>query len=284
MSDVKVCKRCAKPDGPFREGTVPGGKVVTRRLCLPCENLARRERRANGAPKTAAPKGTVVAIGDFHAPWQHEDATAWALDVIADLQPATVVQMGDLYDMFSFSRHPRNPNYITPAAELDSGRAAAEELWRAVKLAAPAASCYQIIGNHDDRPYKTALSKAPELVSLIGPAVQDLFAFPGVSTVNESNEELVLDGVVYMHGFRSQLGSHAAYNLRPTVCGHSHRGGVYFERQLGGMVWELNAGFLANILAPVFRYRNQAKIHKTTLGLGIIDSLGPRFAPYQERT
>jgi hypothetical protein len=282
-SPEKLCKRCTKP-GEFRESKFPDGRTATRRLCTACEADQRRQRRANGAPKPQTHSETVVAIGDFHAPWQCESALEWALDLIAELQPKTVVQMGDLYDMYSFGRHPRNPNHITPAAEIDTGRGAAEELWRAVKLAAPAATCYQLIGNHDDRPYKLALNKAPELATLIGPELKNLYAFLGVSTVNESNEELVIDGVVYMHGFRSRLGDHAAFNQRNTVCGHSHRGGVHFERQLGGIIWELNAGFLANINAPVFRYRAQARIHKTTRGLGIVDKLGPRFAPFPGET
>lgn len=293
MSEPRTCRICGLTDGPFQTTTVPDGsggrKPCTRRVCNPCRAKQEAElraggreykRRVNGAPKPPTHSKTVVAIGDFHAPWQDEPALEWALDLIAELQPATVVQMGDLYDMLSFTRHPRNPNYITPAAELDSGRAAAEELWRSVKLAVPGATCYQLTGNHDDRPLKMALSKAPELVSLVGDKIKDFMTFPGVSTVNESNEELVLDGVVYMHGFRSKLGDHALYNQRNTVCGHSHRGGTVFHRQLGGLIWELNAGFLANINAPVFRYRAQAKIHHTTLGLGVVDVHGPRFVPF----
>lgn len=283
---LRECRRCTteagrpvlKAESEFQP-SLPG---VHRRNCRACENALRRLRRKNQAPAVPTMK-SVFAFGDIHAPWHHEPALNWALELLAKDKPEHVVQVGDLFDMFSFSRHPRNPNYITPGAELDAGRKVAEDFWKAVQSAAPKAKCYQLIGNHDDRPYKKALLQAPELVSLIGPAVKNLFAFPNVRIVNESNEELVIDGVVFMHGFRSRLGDHMSFNQRNTVCGHSHRGGTHFERQLGGVMWELNAGFLGNINAPVFRYRAQARIHKTTLGIGIIDERGPRFVPYPEK-
>jgi hypothetical protein len=61
------------------------------------------------------------------------------------------------------------------------------------------------------------------------------------------------------------------------VCGHLHRGGLSFAP---GGNWELNAGWLGDRHAPVFGYHQLKRFHGTTLGVSIVDQMGPRFVPF----
>lgn len=221
----------------------------------------------------------ILAIGDVHEPWGHRKAKKWLIQFIKQFKPDTVVQVGDLYDLFAYSRFPKAIR-VPVEDELVQGRAAAAALWGAVNKAAPKAKLYQLFGNHDERPIKKALSVAPELLPLVGPSLRDLYTFPNVKTVFDPKEELYINDICFMHGYRSRLGDHARYNQGNTVCGHSHTGGVVYQRNRKGVYWELNAGLLGDPEAEVFGYRSQRMNHTCTVGVGVIDELGPRFILY----
>lgn len=164
--------------------------------------------------------------------------------------------------------------------ELEQGTEKANRFWEDIHKAVPRAKKYQLMGNHDERPLKRALETAPELVPLVGKSLRDLYTFPHVTTIHDPKEELEIDNIFFMHGFRSRLGDHARYNQKSTACGHSHTGGVVFQRNALGCYFELNCGYLGDPSGPVFGYRAQRKMHTWTLGAGWIDGLGPRFMPY----
>lgn len=222
----------------------------------------------------------VLALGDVHAPFEHRRALEWAYRQADKLKPDAVIQVGDARDQFAFSRYPKILK-MDPEKELVLGTKALEKMWSRFKGLA----CYQLMGNHDDRILKKALSAAPELAPLVGKTLRDLYSFDGVKTVLDGREELLLmvagRPVVFQHGHRSRLGDHARYNQTSTVVGHSHTGGVVYLRNADrGTFWELNAGFLGDVASPAFGYHAQKRFHTTTLGVGLIDELGPRFVPY----
>lgn len=224
----------------------------------------------------------IAAFGDLHAPFEHKKAVEWAIRRAKKLRPQVVVQVGDLLDLYSFSKFPR-AHFITPEEELSTARLRAAHFWERIVDATPGAERYQITGNHDVRPFKRVLEAAPELAPLVGKSLRELYTFPGVKTIDNPSQELIIDGIVFQHGHRSRLGDHSRYNQSNTVCGHSHTGGVNFQRNGKGTYWELNAGLLGDPANRVFSYRAQQKIHTCTLGLAIIDEDGPRFIPYKEQ-
>lgn len=221
----------------------------------------------------------VLCLGDTHFPFAQRKALEWAYRLADKHKPTHVVQMGDLLDQFAFSRYPKVLK-TDPETELANGRAAAEKMWARFK----GLSCFQLMGNHDDRILKKALAAAPELASLVGQSLRALYTFPGVKTVLDGREELILRihgrEVAFQHGHRSRPGSHAAYNRLSTVVGHSHTGSVTYFPSAPGIIWELNAGFLGDLSSPAFGYHAQKRFHTTTLGVGLIDEEGPRFIPY----
>lgn len=221
----------------------------------------------------------ILVLGDLHCPFQNKKAVDWVIGLAKDKQPDAIVQIGDATDMFAFSRYPKVLPML-PEEELSLARLALEDIWKRLRSASPKAKCYQLIGNHDERPLKKIVTHAPELAPFVDKGIRQLFTFPGVKTIHDPKEELILNGIIFQHGHRSRLGDHCTYNQKSTVCGHSHTGGVVFRRNLKGVFYELNAGLLGDFEQPAFGYRAQRKQHTWTLGAGFIDELGPRFIPY----
>ena len=223
---------------------------------------------------------TFLCIGDVHAPFIYKPAFSKVLSYLDSLKkkPDYVIQIGDLYDFYSFSRFAKNPNVITPDQEVLEGRAVAEEMWRLIKKKAPSAQCYQLLGNHSVRPNKKLMEVAPELLSIFN--IKPLWTFPGVITIHDPREELVIDNILFQHGHRSKLGDHAKYNSMNTVVGHSHQGNVLFIPTIKKeIIWELNCGYIADPSHPALKYTPQ-KFNKWSHGIGTIDSRGPRFIPF----
>ncbi len=227
------------------------------------------------------PSKFTLILGDVHFPWASQNVLE-SVYAAADLyQPDLIVQVGDLYENYNFSKYGPSRNLMLPNSEMMLARSGAEEMWMSLHMIAPKAKKYQILGNHDDRLFKKLKEGDSGMEQLVAKSVHDLFKFPNVLTELDSSEELILDTavgkVVFQHGHRSKLGDHANYNQMHTVCGHSHRGGVVWNRNLQGPFFELNVGWMGNEKSAVFKYGQQNKIRKWTTGFGIIDSLGPRF-------
>ncbi len=219
-----------------------------------------------------------IILGDIHYPFSNSSKIKTVIAHIKKVKPHNVVQIGDLYDFYSWSKFPNKRDVYTPEAEIGLGRELAEEMWARVRKASPKSSLYQLKGNHDERPYKRLLEKNPELFSITSGALDELFKFPGVSTQRSEREELLLDNVMYMHGYRSKLGDHVRHNNVSTVVGHAHRGGCVFIRSGDKIIWELNAGYLADCDTVPMSYTRQRTISQWTTGFGEIDRNGwPSF-------
>jgi predicted phosphodiesterase len=218
--------------------------------------------------------GPLVVIGDTHFPFHDRVWLEWVYQRIDEIQPAYVVQIGDLHDNYSLSKYARSYSVMTPAEEVERADTAAMEMWASIGLLAPRAKKFQIKGNHDDRAEHRLLEKCPELAPLVD--LNGRYTFPGVTLVEESNEELLI-GDVFLHHGHKKFGEHARYNQAPTIVGHLHKGDVkYYANRLGAF-WELNVGYGGDVSSPVFRYRYQKLIHGWTLGLGLVDEHGPHF-------
>jgi hypothetical protein len=238
------------------------------------------EQRQEVFPK-ASRRRLVIAIGDLHFPFHHRRCLRWILDLIEQRQPDAVVQMGDLFDMYAFSKYPRSLNVMTPKEELYQGRALAEEMWREIQRRAPKAECHQLHDdNHGARPVKRAAEFFASAEHIISNAVLELHKFPGVRTQADPRGDLELDGVVYQHG-HLKLGAHARANQKHTVIGHLHRGAVTFDQD--GRSWELCVGWAGAVEERVFSYIAKRRAHGSTLGVGVVDGYGPRFVPFEGR-
>jgi predicted phosphodiesterase len=224
----------------------------------------------------------VAILGDKHLPYEDVSVSRAIMKIIAREKPDCIVQIGDLYDFWHASRYPKSMLTFVPEVEVKIGRRQAEKFWNNIHKLAPRAVCYQIKGNHDDRPYKRMLERAPELEPFIGESLKGLFEFKGVTTIHNSRQELEIsingNRILFHHGHRSQLGAHLLFNQQSTVVGHSHIGGVVFKGYADGIKFELNCGYSGDLTQGPLQYGEQSRKYWTH-GMGIIDELGPRFIP-----
>lgn len=222
----------------------------------------------------------ILVIGDAHMPFVHKPTVSKILDHIQNMQkkPDYIVQVGDLYDFFSASRFPRSFNVILPEDEIMEGRLCAEEFWRMIKKRSPKSICYQLKGNHCDRPIKRVIEKVPELATFFTKGINDYFKFDGVNTIFDSREVLKLEGISFHHGWKTKLGDHAKVFGTNTVVGHSHRPGIIYIPDYGrdNIIWEANAGYIADPEAEALKY-TPTKFNNWTRGILEIENNSPRF-------
>ncbi len=214
----------------------------------------------------------VLALGDTHMPWHKKSLLAKIFRIVEDTKPKHIIQMGDLYERFAQSRFAKTAGLITPVREADTGRTAAEFMWREIRKRSPASKCYQLRGNHDARALKVMLDKAPELEPFFDD--KDFYRFPGVDTVFDPTHPLMINGVLYTHGW-GPMGSHMRYFLKPVVRAHSHTAGVVFMNLYGKVIYEMDVGYLADHRAVPLRYR-PTTVTRWTHTVGWVDSNGPR--------
>lgn len=226
----------------------------------------------------SSPKGKsrILVIGDTHFPFVNKQCLEAIYEFNRVQKPSHIVQVGDLLDLYAHSKFPRSQNMYGPEEEEALGRKGAEGMWQQLIKDNPAAQCFQLWGNHDLRPAKRVLESLPTLEHVVKEYYKRLMSFDGVTTIEDYRQELIIDGIVFHHGYRSQLGSHRDYVVQNFVCGHSHKGGVVYRRLRNEVIWELNAGFCGDAESKALSYTAQ-KIHDQTLGWGYIDEYGPRF-------
>ncbi|MEY2703709.1 MAG: hypothetical protein RLY43_2348, partial [Bacteroidota bacterium] len=199
----------------------------------------------------------IIILGDAHFPWVNKMALDRVYQSIEKEKPDVVLQQGDLYDSYSFSKYSKNLDYIAPKNELVKAREGAAKMWKEIQTLAPKAKCYQLLGNHDERMRKRINEKLPEFIHLFDKVYKDLYTFSGVHTMQSESTELKIDNIMFIHGYLSKLGDHMKKNLMNTVVGHSHTGGVVYRKQNNSIIWELNVGFLANDKAMPLQYGKQ---------------------------
>lgn len=226
---------------------------------------------------------TIFAIGDQHLPFLHKPTFEKILVLTELIKPHYIVMMGDLYDLYSFSKFTKRLN-MTAQDELSEGRKMAEEMFRLLKMKSPESIIYTIRGNHDERLAARVYEKfGSDLESVM--SYRELWKFDGVNTVFDPKEVLTIEGVDFTHGHLGRLGDHMrSMDFRNVVTGHSHTGGVMFHRlHTGEIRFELNAGYTGDPFHPALLYRPLKKYFGWTHGLGIIDPFGPRFCPLTEQ-
>lgn len=213
-----------------------------------------------------------VILGDVHAPFTSNKIKK-VIEFVETFKPARIIQVGDLYDMLSHGKFPRSLNIYTPIQEMNEGRKITEKLWSELQKASPKAECHQILGNHDARPMKRILEAYPEAELFLD--FTKWFTFSGVNTHMDLRKELILDGIAYIHGYKSKLGEHMEFMRRPVVCGHSHRPGIAYKNFGDSVLFEMNVGYLGDPESKALSYTPQRHTHWSH-AFGVIDENGPR--------
>lgn len=219
------------------------------------------------------PRGAYIS--DIHFPFCNQRVLDKFYRHIEKEKPDYVVLVGDAWDMYSHSRFPRSHNIFTPREEQELSRKKNEEMWVEVKKAHSFAKCYQMLGNHDVRPLKRILESYPAAEDWVEKMLRELFSFPGVETIHDQRQELILGNIVIHHGYRSKLGDHRDYTLQNSIVGHTHLAGVVYRQLRGEVIFEMNCGLAGDPLSKGLSYTPQ-KITHWTSSFSMTDLDGPR--------
>lgn len=218
----------------------------------------------------------IAVISDTHYPYEDEIKISNCISVISNvLKPDVIVQIGDLYDLISFSKYSKDPSKVSysPEHECQLGRDKAAAMWAKLRKHNPKAKLYQLAGNHDVRLARKMADKFPEAAFIAEDWTKRQMTFDGVTTVDD---EFIIDDIMFMHGMR-KAGEHARYNQMNTVTGHTHKGRVEYFTNRHGTYWEMNTGWLGDKSSYPFSYRLQKVIDDTQSGFGFIEHRQPRF-------
>lgn len=186
--------------------------------------------------------------------------------------------MGDLYDLFSYSKFSKRL-FLTPGEEIETARRQAIKFWQTIQKISPKTKCFQLRGNHDERMAKRVLDKANWLDPFID--YTSLWEFPKVETIHDPRQVLTLYDWAFTHGHRKEGEHIEAVDFQNVCIAHTHRGGTWSRRfnRLGkeSTLTELNCGYVADPTHEALIYRPLTKYLKWTPGVGIIDHHGGRF-------
>lgn len=221
----------------------------------------------------------ILVIGDLHFPFHHRRAYGKLLRRISEHEFTHIVQIGDLYDQYSFSKYPKK-NIKLPQEELKQAARYAKAMWDYISKKQPKAKKYQILGNHDVRILKRVTEAMPEIHELIKDSFENLYKFDGVKTILNPREPLIIEGIMFIHGYKSKNGDHTKFMHSNVVHGHRHRGEVSFIPIKNKTLWELDCGYLANPNCEALAY-SESKITNWTLGHAEINNGVPRFVPHE---
>jgi predicted phosphodiesterase len=219
---------------------------------------------------------TILIAGDIHFPWANLATLERFHAFNREHRPAYVVQVGDLMDMYSYSKFPRSQNIYTPKEEERLARDGAESFFSRIRKDNPECKVYNLRGNHEQRMVKRTLESAPQMEHFVEKYLDDLMTFEGVEQVSDPRDILKISGVGFHDGYLGKLGDHRDAALMNMVVGHTHRGGVSYRRIRESVLWELNAGFMGDPESKALSYTS-SKIQNYTLGFGYVDKYGPRF-------
>lgn len=218
----------------------------------------------------------ILAIGDTHFPFAHKPTLEKIYRFAEKNQPMHIVQLGDLQDQFSHSRFPASRAYLKPDEEMELARKESLTFWQELQKAAPNAKCYQITGNHDIRALKLVLQAAPTLESLVKESIEKLYVFENVTTIHDYRQELIIQDIMFHHGYMTRHGMQRDFVMNNLVSAHTHKSAVTYRPLKNKTLWHLDAGFVGDAESKALSYTPQ-KITGWTLGWGWIDEYGPRF-------
>jgi predicted phosphodiesterase len=213
-------------------------------LKLPAPSVAK--------PRKSGKETTALLFGDTHVPHHDQRALNVVFAIAKETQPDVIVCMGDLLDCYSLSRWDKNPERKESVQdEIDLARVILAHL----RVIAPHSRIIYLEGNHEDRLRRTlwnlegAASVLAQLTNvkaaLTWPALLGLDQL-GIEFVpyNQQSKHRFLPKFLVTHGTvvrskssQSAAGEHAKYGISG-ASGHTHRLGVYYERdQNGDHVW-----------------------------------------------
>lgn len=200
--------------------------------------------------------GVVVVFSDAHY-WPGEPTAAHKalVRICTDLQPAIIVANGDVLDGATISRHPRLGWESRPTVQEEVETLCSR--MRDLERAAPNATLFRTLGNHDARFENYIALNAPALEGLHGTSLFDFLPHWRAGFALHLNPDA--DGWTVIRHVHVAGGIHSAYNstLRAGthyVHGHLHKLQVVPFGDYRGRRYGVDTGTLAEPKGPQFNY------------------------------
>ena len=175
---------------------------------------------------------TIFFLPDMQFPYQDQRVTSTLLDLIVDIQPDEVVQVGDFVDLPEVSRWTKGyaqEHAGTILSGIEAGKQFLTELREVFD------GPFRIkMGNHDERIERYVSRYAPALAPLPGVQLTELLDLKGYGATLHRDIFKVAPGWVCAHGHEGALragGGLTALALarkvgQSVVCGHTHSAGL----------------------------------------------------------
>lgn len=205
----------------------------------------------------------VVVTGDHQIPFHNTPAIRLARQIIAEVDPHKIVNVGDFADLPDLStKFVHSPDYTN---QLRGVRTSARDIIEKDKAAAPGAEYIYIDGNHEKRLSDFVAAKVPELWELTADG-------EALSILNYLNVADLVDTHVapygahyvqrfgnggkflFTHGARAtkyaahaELGDH----MKSGISGHTHRFQMAFQNGFDSVKGWWSNGALCNVRGPL---------------------------------
>lgn len=177
---------------------------------------------------TTDEKVNVVAISDFHVPFQNKEFVKNFIEFISDYKPGKLIIVGDFVDFYDLSRFDKDPSRVgNLQKELDI----AFSILYLLRKASPSTEIILVEGNHEDR-LRKYLWKNSSVASIRELKLERLLRLDEIDNVTLVGS-YELRGVIFTHG--DLVRKHSCYSakaefekyLKSGVSGHTHRLGFY---------------------------------------------------------
>ncbi len=225
---------------------------------------------------------SILAFGDVHFPVHDPIAVRTMLRFAQAVKPESVVCVGDYYDCWSVSSHPKEPERMATGAlqaEFDAGA----KLW--ADLCKVAKEVHFILGNHENRIARHVLNNAG-LYGLKAMSWKVLAQLPDKVRVHPYGTRLSIGDFSFEHGDKvgGKYGTKFAANwqlekrgMRNSVFGHTHRSEmryrtVYDTEGLAKTCVAINQGHLSDTAQQTYAYEPDWQQGFTYLEKGSSDS------------
>jgi hypothetical protein len=214
----------------------------------------------------------VLYIPDLHIPFEHRDALRFVCKVRDKYKCDTIIQGGDLFDNYAWSRYIKDPDSLTPRREFNISKARIKYWVKEFPVMTITT------GNHCIRLMKK-LKEVGIPADMIKQSFNDLW---GVPDTWKWVDRYKFDGILYIHGAKSGEYAHVnnAKDMRcNTISCHTHSsGGIHFLANYEKNIFGMNGGCLVNDKTYAFYYANEFT-RRPVLGCGVVIDGYPQFIP-----
>jgi len=207
---------------------------------------------------------TVLVLGDVHFPWPNKKALRDLQRVISAVKPHTILQIGDLLDLYGLSSFSKEPGV---GLTLKQEAALARDF---ICLMQDSCENYiQLEGNHEER-LRRRLKDEADLAST-HPSMRELLGVPAASWVPYRQHKFI-GKVAYVHdigfsGVHATPATLAAMQAN-VVYGHTHRANMAYGGDVRGERHVcMNVGWLGDSAACDYLPEARKKDWQTAVGL-----------------